>query len=110
MGKYGEESRPGDYKTFHTQLIKVILLINVKMPTIVGILTFIRSKTTSGNSIARAFSISQHLNLYEQFKFYAHLFELSMKKVLYSGPGVRIFRINKSLWPVWKTMTIEKQE
>ena len=52
-------------------LIKFILLINVKMPTIVGILTFISSKnTTSGNFIARTISISQHFNFYEQLKFH----------------------------------------
>ena len=33
-------TRPQGYQTFHAQLrLKFILLINVKMPTIVGILT-----------------------------------------------------------------------
>ena len=53
------ESWPRGYKTFScsTQLsTKVILLINVKMPTIVGILTFISMiNTTSERLKARNF-------------------------------------------------------
>ena len=59
------ECRPQGYKTFFsfsTQLsTKFILLINVKMPTIVGILTFISMiKTTSASLEARHFFICQY--------------------------------------------------
>ena len=54
--------------------------INVKMPTIVGILTFISMINTSPDSLkAREVFIFQHFCFYEQLKFYA---QLSMKKVL----------------------------
>ena len=54
---------------------KFILLVNVKIPTIVGILTFISMiNTTSERLKARNFFISQH------FSFYEHSVELSMKK------------------------------
>ena len=54
-----------------TQLsTKFILLINVKMPTIVGILTFISMiNTTSERLKARKFSICWYFNFYEQLKF-----------------------------------------
>ena len=56
---------------------KLILLINVKMPTIVVILTFISMiNTTSERLKARYFSICRYLSFYE------HSVELSMKKVL----------------------------
>ena len=48
--------------------IKFILLINVKMPTIVGILTFI-----SMINIARNFFICFYFSFYEQLKFRAQL-------------------------------------
>ena len=56
-----------------TQLsTKFILLINVKMPTIVGILTFIsRINTISKSLNARKISVFQHFGFYEQLKFYA---------------------------------------
>ena len=58
---------------------KFIMLINVKMPTIVGILTFIsKINTTSKRLKARNFFICRYLSFYEQLKFV----ELSMKKVL----------------------------
>ena len=47
-------TRPRGYKTFSwsTQLsMKFLMLINVKMPTIVGILTFIRIINTTLNSL-----------------------------------------------------------
>ena len=65
------------YKTFlySTQLsTKFILLINVKMPTIVGILTFISMiNTTSERLKARNFFICQYFSFYEQLKFHAQL-------------------------------------
>ena len=48
------------------------MLINVTMPTIVGILTFI-SNTTSESFEARKKYIFQHFSFYEQFKFLAQL-------------------------------------
>ena len=58
-----------------TQLsMKFILLINVKMSTIVGILTFISMiNTTSERLKARNFFICQYVSFYEQLKFHAHL-------------------------------------
>ena len=53
--------------------MKLILLINVKMP-IVGILTFISMiKTTSKRLKARNFSICLYFSFYEQLKFRAQL-------------------------------------
>ena len=58
-----------------TQLSKkFILLINVKMPMIVGILTFINMiNTTPERLIARKFFICQYFSFYEQLKFCAQL-------------------------------------
>ena len=58
-----------------TQLsTKFILLINVKMPTIVGILTFISMiNTTSERLKARKFFICRYFSFYEQLKFRAQL-------------------------------------
>ena len=58
-----------------TQLSKkFILLINVKMPTIVGILIFISMiNTTSERLKARSFFICRYLSFYEQLKFRAQL-------------------------------------
>ena len=58
-----------------TQLsMKFILLINVKMPTIVGILTYISMiDTTSERLEARNFFICQYFSFYEQLKFRAQL-------------------------------------
>ena len=48
-----------------------IMLINVKMPTDVGILTFIRMINTIPESLkARKVSIAQHFSFYEQLKFH----------------------------------------
>ena len=53
---------------------KFILLINVKMPTIVGILTFISmTNTTSERLKARNFFICRYFSFYEQLKFPAQL-------------------------------------
>ena len=58
-----------------TQLnTKFILLINAKMPTIVGILIFISmTNTTSERPKARNFFICWHFSVYEQLKFFAQL-------------------------------------
>ena len=58
-----------------TQLnIKFILLINVKMPTIVGILTFVSMiNTTSERLKTRNFFICRYFSVYEQLKFCAQL-------------------------------------
>ena len=65
------------YKTFfmaNSAEHKFILLINVKMPTIVGILTFISMiNTTSERLKARNFFISWYFRFYEQLKFRAQL-------------------------------------
>ena len=62
---------PQGYKknSYLTQLsTKFILLINVKMPTIVGILTFISMiNTTSERHKARNFFICRYFSFYEQF-------------------------------------------
>ena len=68
-------NRPRGYKTFScsTQLsTKFILLINVKMPTIVGILTLISMIDTTAERLkARNFFICQYFSFYEQLKFRA---------------------------------------
>ena len=64
------------YKTFSTLThlnMEFSLLINVKMPTIVGILTFISRTNTSLIFRARKIFIIQHLIFYEQLTFYAQL-------------------------------------
>ena len=52
---------------------KFILLINVKMPTVVGILTFISMINTSERFKANNFIICQYFSFYEQLKFHAQL-------------------------------------
>ena len=61
--------------SYSTQLsTKFILLINVKMPTIVGILTFIGMiNTTSEKLKARNFFICRYFSFYEQLKFRAQM-------------------------------------
>ena len=50
------------------------MLINVEMPTIVGILTFISMlNATSESSKARKLGIFQQFSFYEQLKFHAEL-------------------------------------
>ena len=58
-----------------TQLsTKFIVLINVEMPTMVGILTFISRINTTSNSLeARKVFIFLHFSFYEQLKFHAQL-------------------------------------
>ena len=61
--------------SYSTQLsMKFILLINVKMPTIVGILTFISMINTSSERLkARNFFICRYFSFSEQLKFRAQL-------------------------------------
>ena len=61
--------------SYSTQLsTKFILLRNVKMPTIVGILTLIsRINTTSERLKARIFYICPYFSFCEQFKLHAQL-------------------------------------
>ena len=70
-------NRPQGYKknSYSTRLsTKFNLLINVKMPTIVDILTFISMiNTTSERLKARDFFICRYLGFYEQLKFRAQL-------------------------------------
>ena len=58
-----------------TQLsTKFIMLINVKMSTIVGILTFISMINTTPERLkARTFFICRYFSFYEQLKFHAQL-------------------------------------
>ena len=79
-----QKSGPKVKKNFFscsTQLIiQFVMLINDKMPTIVGILTFISMINTTSESLKwRKIFIFQHIS-YELMKFHAQL--LSMKKVL----------------------------
>ena len=71
-----------------TQLsTKFILFINVKMPTIIGILTLISMiNTTSSRLKARNFFICQYFSFYEQLKFCAKLIEHENFFII-SGPG-----------------------
>ena len=56
------------------QSMKFILLINDKMPTIVGILTFTSMINTTYEKLkARLFFICRYFRLYEQLKFHAQL-------------------------------------
>ena len=61
--------------SYSTQLsTKLILLINVIMPTIVGILTFMSMiNTTSERLKVKSFFICRFFNFYEQLKFRAQL-------------------------------------
>ena len=72
-----KRSGPEVIKLFHTQLkmsMKFIMGINVKMPTIVDILTFISMiNITSERLNARNFLLCQYFSFYEQLKFSAQL-------------------------------------
>ena len=56
-----------------TQLgMKFIMLTNVKMPIIVGILTFVNMKIATSKSLeVRNFFIFQHFSIYEHWQFHA---------------------------------------
>ena len=78
--RYGhcrKQTWPRGYNTFlcSTQLnMKFILFINVKMPTIIGILTFVsRINTISDSFITRKELICQHFSCYEKLKFHSQL-------------------------------------
>ena len=67
-----------------TQLsTKFILLINVKMPTIVGILAFISMVNITSKKL-----LCQYVIFYEQSKFRAQLSSQSTKSFLTLGPVV----------------------
>ena len=54
--------------------LKFILLINVKMPTIVGIFTFISTINTASERLkARRLSICRYFSVYEQLKSHVQL-------------------------------------
>ena len=61
--------------SYSTQLsTKLILLINVKTPTIAGVLTFISMINTPSERLkARHFFFCLYFSFYEQLKFRAHL-------------------------------------
>ena len=61
--------------SYSTQLsTKFILLINIKMPTIVGILTFISMINKTAERLkARNFFLCWYFSFYEQLKFHAQL-------------------------------------
>ena len=62
--------------------MKFFLLINVKMPTIVGVLTFMSGKNSIlGLSEPKKSRISWYFYTYELLKFHVST-ELSMKNVL----------------------------
>ena len=69
-------SGPDGLKLFMLNFMsmKFIMLTNVKMQTIVGILTFISMiNTTSESLIAGKAFIFQHFSFYEQLKFHTQL-------------------------------------
>ena len=57
---------------------KANMLINVRMPTIVGIFTFMNMMNIPSESLKAGF-VFQQLSIYEQFKFHT---QLSMNKSL----------------------------
>ena len=73
-----------------TQLsMEFILLINVKMPTIVSILTFICMINTIFERLkAKHFFIRQHFSFYEQLKFQAQ-FSWAWKKFYNVGASLQ---------------------
>ena len=74
---------------------KIIQLINVKMPTMVGILTFISMiNTTSERLKARNFFISRYFSFYEQLKFRAMLSTTTISVIMSVqwGPLLQVYR------------------
>ena len=71
------ETWPQGFKTFsvlNSAEHEIIMLINVKMPTIVGILTFISLINTPLESFkVRKIFIFHHFTFNEQLKFHAQL-------------------------------------
>ena len=104
------------YKTFtySTKLsTKFFLLINVKMPTIIGILTFISMiNTTSERLKARNFLICRYFSFNEQLKFRAQL-SWALKKFYNLGAwswGYKTFTYSTEhgLWTTHKILKIVK--
>ena len=66
--------------------LKFIMLVNVKMPTIVGTKTCISMINATSESLkARKVFIFQHFRFYEQFRFHAQLslaLKISSLKIL----------------------------
>ena len=80
---------------------KFILSINVKMPTIVGILTLIsRIDTTFESFKVKKSLFFNHFHFYQQLKFHAVEHEKTFHNL---GP-----RWNHNLGPRWKLMEIQK--
>ena len=77
QGKYIAVTWSRGYKTFFmlkSAETKFILLINVKMPTIVGILTFMSRINYQILSYEPEFSTNfDYFSIYEQLKFHAQL-------------------------------------
>ena len=73
--RYGPDPEVIYFFSYSTQLsTKSILLINVKMPTVVGILTFVSMmNTTSGRCKTRNFFICRYFSVYERLKCRAEL-------------------------------------
>ena len=97
--QFGSRSGPEVIKLFSysTQLsTKFILLINVKMPTISCILTFISMiNTTSERLKARIFFICQYFSFYEQLKFRA---QLSWAWIKFYNLGARTHILLVLIW------------
>ena len=90
---FNSRSGPEFIKKYHAPQLstKLILLINVKMPTIVGILTFISMiNTTSERLKERNFFICQYFSFYEQLKRCAQLI-WAWTSFITSGPGPPLF-------------------
>ena len=83
--------------------MKLILLINVKMPAIVGILTLIsRINTKHEPQLLSKKYIFQHFRFYEPLNFHAHL-----KSFIIPGPGYiasrhKSFPLNKKMLRIFK--------
>ena len=74
---------------------EIYLLINVKMPTIVGILILISLINTIFEILkARNFFICRYFSFYEQLKVSA---QLSIKSFITSGPGLEVIKLEYSL-------------
>ena len=73
----GMAIRPRGYKTFcilRSNECGFIMLINVKMPTIVGIFTIMSMVTTASESLKTRNGFTfQYCYFFEQFKLYAQL-------------------------------------
>ena len=97
---FGPEDWPRGYKTFpcSTQLsTKFILLINVQMPTIVGILTFISMINTISQKLkAINFFICRYFSVYEQWNFVLSSVGHEKSFITFKGPKDR-FSHNQNL-------------